>query len=671
MNFIEFRDAVAKNFSEMQNHQLYRTAAPKDGLWETYLGSFPEGSNLIYKERTEHDCQCCKQFIRSVGNVVTIVNGRVVSIWDQFFVTDDAYNVVAARMENYVKSFQIQNVFTHDEPVAGRSRSFQDLLEGKVKAWDHFYVNIQPKYVKKQPESYLGELRITHDLLLRGLETIKPEAIATVLELISQNALYRGEENRHAVTVFSALAEHYQTIATKSGADLFVWDSVGRISESVARIRNTSIGTLLTDLSEGMDLEHAVKSFEAKVAPTNYKRPTALVTKAMIDKAKTTVEELGLTSALERRYAKLTDITINNVLFADRSARKAMGDVFSELAGTVKDTVPSLDRIDDVPIEKFIADILPKADSIEILMRNNQIGNLVSLIAPADQTANELFKWGNRFSWSYNGDVADSIKERVKQAGGNVTGELCCRLAWDYTDDLDFHMIEPDGNRIYYGCRRRLSRCGGMLDVDANGADGILENPVENIFYSKINKMKVGQYKLHVNNYYRRSSGAGFEVEIDILGTVYSLKYEKALKQSENIPVAIISVDSAGNVTFESQLESAVSVKQVWGVSTNVFRKVNAIMLSPNHWDGQGVGNKHFFFMLDGCVNDGSARGFYNEFLKSELDQHRKVFEMVGAKMRTDESQHQLSGLGFSSTQRNSVVCRVKGSFSRIINITF
>ncbi len=38
--------------------------------------------------------------------------------------------------------------------------------------------------------------------------------------------------------------------------------------------------------------------------------------------------------------------------------------------------------------------------------------------------------------------------------------------------------------------------------------------------------------------------------------------------------------------------------------------------------------------MLDGCLNDGSARGFYNEFLKSELDPHRKVFEMVGAKIR-------------------------------------
>jgi len=671
MNFIEFRDAVAKNFSEMQSHQLYRTAAPKDGLWDTYLGAFPEGSNPIYKERTEHDCQCCKQFIRAVGNVVAIVDGKIVSIWDSFFVGDDAYNVVAAKMEHYVKSFEIENVFTHDEPTAGKGHTLQDLLEGKVKVWDHFFVNIPQVYVKRDPGSYLGDLKATHDVFKRSLLEIDGDAVNTVLELIDQNSLYRGQEHLFAVAEFKKLQAEFDKLDYNWPHELFVWSKIITLAYSVTRIRNTSIGTLLVDLSADVDLEHAVKSFEAKVAPTNYKRPTALVTKAMIDKAKKTVEELGLTSALERRYAKLTDITVNNVLFADRSARKAMGDVFSELSQSVKDTIPSLDRIEDVTIEKFIADILPKAESIEIMMRNNQIGNLVSLIAPADPTANELFKWGNKFSWSYNGDVADSIKERVKQAGGNVTGELCCRLAWDYTDDLDFHMIEPDGNRIYYGCRRQLSRCGGMLDVDANGADGLRDNPVENIFYSKIHKMKVGQYKLLVNNYYRRSSGAGFEIEIDVLGSVHTLTYEKALKQSENVPVATLTVDETGTVEIESQLESAVSVKQVWGVSTNVFKKVNAIMLSPNHWDGQGIGNKHFFFMLDDCVNDGSARGFYNEFLKSELDQHRKVFEMVGAKMRTDESQYQLSGLGFSSTQRNSVVCRVKGSFSRVINITF
>ena len=75
--------------------------------------------------------------------------------------------------------------------------------------------------------------------------------------------------------------------------------------------------------------------------------------------------------------------------------------------------------------------------------------------------------------------------------------------------------------------------------------------------------------------------------------------------------------------------------------------------------------------MLDSCVNDGKARGFYNEFLSPALDAHRKVLELVGSKTQVKDSPHQLSGLGFSSTQRNNLLCRVKGSFTRTINVIF
>ena len=57
------------------------------------------------------------------------------------------------------------------------------------------------------------------------------------------------------------------------------------------RIRNTAIGTLLTDLSDGTPLEIAVKAFEAKVAPTNYKRTTALITPGMVKEAMKTIAE--------------------------------------------------------------------------------------------------------------------------------------------------------------------------------------------------------------------------------------------------------------------------------------------------------------------------------------------------------------------------------------------
>ena len=92
-------------------------------------------------------------------------------------------------------------------------------------------------------------------------------------------------------------------------------------------------------------------------------------------------------------------------------------------------------------------------------------------------------------------------------------------------------------------------------------------------------------------------------------------------------------------------------------------------MLSPNHWDGHGIGNRHWFFMLDVCRNDGSARGFYNEFLRSDLDQHRKGLELVGSKMRAEEAVDQLSGLGFSSTQRNHLLIRVNGG--RTLKVMF
>lgn len=63
MDFKNFKLAIAKQFDEMSKHELFRVDVDKDLLWNTYLSSFPEGTNPIYRERTEHDCSCCKQFI--------------------------------------------------------------------------------------------------------------------------------------------------------------------------------------------------------------------------------------------------------------------------------------------------------------------------------------------------------------------------------------------------------------------------------------------------------------------------------------------------------------------------------------------------------------------------------------------------------------------------------
>ena len=70
--FEDFKLAIQVQFDTMKGEQLFRTAVGKDLLWDTYLESFPEGTNPIFRERRVFDCQCCRQFIRAIGNMVSI-----------------------------------------------------------------------------------------------------------------------------------------------------------------------------------------------------------------------------------------------------------------------------------------------------------------------------------------------------------------------------------------------------------------------------------------------------------------------------------------------------------------------------------------------------------------------------------------------------------------------
>lgn len=678
MNFHDIKKAIAKKFKSMtkSNKPLFVTAAGKDEMWEAYLNAFPEGSNPMFRERTEHDCQCCKQFIRVLGNAVIVKNNELVSIWD-IKVDNPNYQAVANSMASFVKSHPIKDVFYHYEATAGRDRNFAETVTG-VETFHHFFVNLPSALTLRKADipTKQSEHRDDFSVLNRSLKEISLEACDTVLELIAANSLYRGAEHKVSVANFKKLKNEFNLVSTNLREN-FVWQNCFK-TKNLTRIRNTAIGTLLVDISSDIDLDTAVRSFESKVAPTNYKRPTAVVSKAMINKARETIEELGLTSALHRRYAELTDINVNNILWADRNAKKAMdGDVFDDLLDSTKDKAPkNLGKVTEISIDKFIEDVLPKAEGLEIMVTNDHHANFVSLITAVDDTANKLFKWSNSFSWAYNGDLADSLKERVKKAGGAIDADLCCRLAWYNKDDLDLHMYEDTTKGSPHICysTKTLPNTSGQLDVDMNaGAGNAVRDPVENIFYKDRNKMHEGVYTLKVHNFAKRESiDVGFEVEFDYLGKIHKFVYDKPVKNKEYVEVVKFKFSKKDGIEILSSLPSSEKSRSVWGITTQSFRKVNVVMFSPNFWDGQvGIGNKHFFFMLDGCKRDTPARGFFNEFLRSDLDKHRKVIEIVGSKMTTAESTDQLSGIGFSSTKRAEILVRVSGSFTRLMKITF
>lgn len=684
-DFKEFRALLQDHFNEIvkSENPLFITDADEDKLYNLYLDSFPAGTNPTFRKRREYDCSCCRRFVKNIGKLVSFMDGQMVTVWD-FDTKSDVYQPVVDALAAYVKTCAVVNPYYVSRNMIsdgkfGTEMNYEyDADHKAVRTWDHFAVEIPQRFIVNSYDvsTKMAEWRDSANVFKRSLEELTMDAVDTVLELIAQNSLYRGKEFEGLVRGFKSDKQVYDRLPDEKKS-AYVWMAPGGASMNRLRIRNTAIGTLLVNLSEGMDVDAAVTAFEKVVAPANYKRPKAIFTKKMLEDAQKTVTELGYMNSLARRFATLDDITANNIMFCNRDAApRVMGaaNPFEAMAKSLGTDPKKFGRAEEIGIEKFVKEVLPTAAGLELFMENRFSKNMVSLIAPQDKSAPSMFKWSNGFSWAYTGNMADSdIRENVKAAGGKVDGVLRFSIQWNDVpgewdeNDEDAHCIEPDKNHIYY-VRKWNPRTDGSLDVD-------ITHPlrdkaaVENITWPDIKKMKEGEYSFYVNCFTSHGGKTGFRAEIEFDGNIYSFNYDKPLHGGQNVAVAKVTLKD-GKFSIKEQLPSSTSTREIWGVNSNQFVPVSVAMYSPNYWDEQtGNGNRHYFFMLKDCVNPEKPNGFYNEFLKADLLQHKRVFEALGSQMAVQSVDDQLSGAGFSETQHNSFIVKVQGATERVLKV--
>ena len=684
--FMKFKMKLQKHFDEMQKKAdyLFEVNLDKDELWETYLNSFPAGTNNLYRERTEHDCSCCRHFIKSIGNAVMVKDNQMHTIWE-LNLGDTTYQPVCDALDAFVKSHSVTDIYISKFDKIGTDFNFEE-IDGKSHQWDHFFLELPSKFVNRSSrsnEEVKGQFRDTKNVFKRSLDEITMEALDTILELINSNTLYKGEEWKGVLTEFKKYKKEYDKLTSDTEEDLYAWEKSVTAGMTIGRIRNHSIGTLLINVSEDMDLDTAVKKYEQIVAPSNYKRPKAIFTKKMLEDAKKTITELGYMDSLQRRFANLNDITVNNVLFSNKSAARRMvgaDDIFGQMEKDIAVSPKKFSKVEEISAQDFIDNVLPTTKEIEAFVENKHEKNFVSMIAPINPDAKTMFKWNNGLSWAYSGNITDSdMKQNVKAAGGNVDGVLRFSIMWNEgqndNSDLDAHCKEPDGNEIYFGnCRKpSMSRCGGQLDIDiTHPMEQMVGKPsVENITWADMSRMKPGVYKFFVNQYAARGS-KGFKAEIEFNGEIFAFEYNSPV--SGNVQVAEVILDENGNFSIKEKLSgsSSISSRGIWGVNTNQFVPVSVISYSPNYFDEQnGIGHRHLFFFLKGCINPENPNGFYNEYLDNNLAQHKRFFEALGAKCHVEDTEDQLSGLGFSMTKRAELIVKVKGATERIMKIKF
>jgi hypothetical protein len=645
-DFTQFAGPVQARFAEMSKGELFVADVDPDRLWAAYLGSFPEGTNPLVKTRAEHDCSTCRRFIKNLGRVVAVKDGQVDTVWGVFDDLPDPYRIVAFTLDSIVGTAPVTGVFRTKERRYGEAHNYGPPPDNV--RYNHFEGAVQDRHYAKDPGPKLAELTSVHQVLSRGLSEIRVADLEAVLDLIAENGLYRGEEHKSAVVGFLELKRKFE----KSGrSPLFVWE---HLSEKNARFRNTVIGTLLTELAEGKEFEQAVKAFETKVAPANYKRPTAIITQKMVEDGVAKLHALGLSGMTNRRYARLSDVSVNDVLFVDRAAKGRLkgGDPLVDLlAGAVAKSAPDLSRATKLTADEFVKEVLPGTKSLEVFLENRHQGNFVSLTG-ADGPERP-FKWANNFAWVYDNDVTDSVKQRVKAAGGNINALLRVSLSWFNTDDLDLHCKTPDGRHIYFGAK------AGVLDVDMNAGYNLVRNPVENLAF---NSLQDGVYEVWVNQFTRReTTDVGFAVEVEFGGQVHQFSHEKAVPSRADAPCFRLHVAGGRLTKIESALPGGAVSQEKWGVKTQTLVPAQLVCYSPNYWGADKVGSKHLIFALQGCKNPGQARGIFNEYLRSDLDPHRKVFEVLANKTKVAHSDEQVSGVGFTAARGDSVTVLVDG----------
>lgn len=718
---IEFNQLIQAQFNKMcATGKLFRSSLTGQQVWDLYINGFAKEDNPIFRDpvSTTHNCNLCKNFIRRYGNIVSIdENYNIVTMFD--VEVPKEYKNSAKTISTALQKAKISEVFFETfnelnllpyESCTKNNVQFKLGIEKNVKRYtkeeaekygvvkpneirtfNHLHLFIPKQFVDisgKSVEAIMADYRDAKNVFQRAMESISVDTYNLVRDLISQGSLLDGQTHLYKVEQMIPFAIQYNQLS-QDKKDNWCW--VNSYKLPFAKFKNELIGVLCTELAEGKELNDACQAWNKRVDPANYMKAIAPITKKQIEEAKKFVEENGYELSFDRRFATIDDIKASEILHVNvGSGQIPSVSIFDSVKSTsTRHKRSEFDKVEEVSIDKFMLDILPNCTSVEAYLENRLEGNMVSLTTSNIKESKPIFKWSNNYSWTFNGNLAgkSQLTEMVEAKGGRTDGVFRFTHSWNELEPnqslMDLHVFMPEcqlpkqwehgpnvrGRRVGWN-NRQDSQSGGIQDVDytAQAPKGYI--PVENITFPTLSRMPEGKYTCTINNWSFRSTGGKGKAEIAFEGNVYQYEYP-ATKNNEWIIIAEVTLKN-GKFTIDHKLPlSGETSKELYGLETNEFHKVNLVCLSPNHWNENNVGNKHYFFMLDKCKCPTSIRSFHAENLIPELAQHRKVLEVLGNTTMIAPSDKQLSGLGFNATVKDELIVKLSGSFKRVLKIKF
>ena len=677
---------------------LYRVNVTGEQLWDAYMQGFENDPVFRDPNSSVHNCNDCKHFIHRYANLVVLKDFEFKSIFDFPIpeVEKEEYEKSITAMLNLVKNAKIVSQFcmTTDDltrysytkcPTKYHSHlgicksvkrytkeeaeKYGVVKPNEVRTFNHFYLELPNNvFVNSHDSSTSLTAKSVADKesLVKTMEEFSTDTITTVIELIEQNAILNGSSYLNSLKDLLLVKQGWLT-TPKDKLEYWYWN-ISRSNKSIRGIRGSVMGTLLSDIESGMDLVQACKSWNIKVDPINYTRAKSPITKTQIAIAQKFVEENNYVESFTRRCATMRDIEASEILHIHNS-EKAPISIFDAVKTTTSNNNNKIDNAKEIAIEDFMKNILPSSTSVEVFFENKHKNNLVTLITAENKESKPIFQWSNNFSWTYIGNLSgkSQITQEVQKAGGVIDAPFRFSIMWNEDGrsivDFDAHCKYEVHEHIYYS-NKRGHLTGGHLDVDMIRPSN---TGVENIYWKDLNTLKDGEYLFYINNF---DCGRNTGVKAELYTPIGTFSYEINKGVKEDVVIAKVKVENRQIISIQHSIEPSIKSEEIYGLSTQQWHPVNLVCLSPNYWQNN-VGNKHYFFFIDGCKAEDSIRGFHNEFLCSDLTPHRKVLDVLAHTMQVKSTEDQLSGLGFNATVSDELIVRVKGSKNQIFKIKF
>lgn len=652
---INFKNAVSGN------NPLFRVNCGEN-LFDIFLNNIPADVRQVY------NCNACRHFVNKYGSLVTIDDAGHIetAVWNTN--VPAFFHKSIALMRKAVLSGKVIGMFISDTTTLGIP------VTGE---WKHMSVELPISMVSmnllKTPDQLMAEKREERKMLQNAMLAYTLDTAKKAYELLKFSDFYRADKVVDNAEWFYKLYKQCVDNRDSNVKNNLVWKAIATAPAGWCHINSGMLGSLLDDVKCGYYTVEAIKRrFEEKMNPTNYMRSTAAPTTGNVEQAEKIVERLGIANSLVRRYARIDEIPCNIWTKKGTNAKtevKSTG-VFADIAP--KKSEP--ENVLDIPAvkmtwEKFSRNILPDAESIEVLLDNPN--RFMALVTAFDESAPNILQWNNPFSWYYHGGIDGEMKRRVENAGGQYEdNEIRCTLMWDSYTDLDLHCVFGNyRDEIYYSNKRVGD---GYLDVDANGGSPTTMKPVENIRWKK--NAPNGHYQFYVHNYSDRNHGDNpFTIELCIAGKTYTVSDNIRSSRSNH---TIFEFDYKNGVVTNLNVKgnSKSASASEWSIPQTKYAKVNMITNSPNLWDNDenDRAGHHIFFILDNFkdASEGKGRGFFNETLKPELREVRKTLEAYTAKATIRDAENATAcGVGYSKDSDWNLVLQVKtnGANRRIL----